>query len=132
VTSGPAPLAVTFDGKSSSAADDTIHDYFWDFGDGDTSRQPSPIHVYTRSGTFTASLRVVSAGGVENTAQTTITVNATAGPSLQFNGSQFASLPVAGGSNLAAFTLEAWVKPDNNGGGVATLGSPGLSVDLLP
>lgn len=132
VTSGPAPLTVTFTGSNSTATDDTIRDYFWDFGDGQTSRNPNPIHTFTRPGVFTVRLRVVSSGGVENTATTTITVNATAGPSLQFNGSQFASLPVSNGSNLSAFTFEAWVKPDNNGGGVATFGLPGLTVELLP
>jgi PKD repeat protein len=131
-TSGAAPLTVSFNASSSSATNDTVRDYFWDFGDGSTSRNIDPIHTYTRSGEFIASLRVVSAGGVEDTAEVTINVSASAGPSLQFNGSQFANLPVSGGTGLSAFTLEAWVKPDNNGGGVATLGSPGVAVELLP
>ena len=60
-TSGPAPLAVTFDGSGSSDPDagDTLT-YVWDFGDGATTEGSSPTigHTYTATGTFTASLRV--------------------------------------------------------------------------
>lgn len=35
--------------------------YFWLFGDGDTSRAPSPVHVYAQPGVYTVSLIVRSA-----------------------------------------------------------------------
>jgi gliding motility-associated-like protein len=33
--------------------------YFWDFGDGDTSQQFNPTHTYKDTGTYTVELRVV-------------------------------------------------------------------------
>ena len=34
--------------------------WFWDFGDGNTSSTPSPIHIYASSGLFTVTLKVVN------------------------------------------------------------------------
>ena len=52
VTSGPEPLAVQFDGTLSQVTDDTIRDYFWDFGDGQQSQESQPRHTYYRAGEF--------------------------------------------------------------------------------
>lgn len=72
---GVAPLLVHFDGRSSSAGLDAILDYYWNFGDGATSREAAPVHIYNRPGTFTATLRVVSGGGAEDTAQVSIAIS---------------------------------------------------------
>lgn len=128
-TGGAAPLVVRFDGTSSSAGEDEILDYFWSFGDGGTSRAPAPSHVYERSGEFKATLRVVSGGGAESTAELSITVDPKAGGgSLQFDGQQIATLPVDAGEALAAFTFEARCKGD--GGTLVTFGSPVVSLDV--
>lgn len=37
--------------------------YVWDFGDGDTSHQENPVHLYTSSGIYTARLTVTNACG---------------------------------------------------------------------
>jgi PKD repeat protein len=60
--SGTAPLTVRFSNRSSDPDGDTLTSS-WDFGDGFTSTDPSPAHVYTRSGEFTATLVVTDAGG---------------------------------------------------------------------
>ncbi len=130
--SGPAPLAVQFDGTASTAVDDTILDYYWDFGDNEQSREPAPRHRYELAGTYTVTLRVVSAGGVEGTAETTIAVSAAAAASLQFNGAQFATLPVASDAALSAFTFEAWCNPDSDGGTLVNFGAPNVGIDLSP
>ncbi|MFQ5806959.1 MAG: PKD domain-containing protein, partial [Phycisphaerae bacterium] len=132
--SGPAPLVVNFDGSASTAVDDTILDYFWDFGDNEHSRQMTPTHVYNSAGTYTVSLRVVSAGGVAGTAEATVTVGAgaAAGASLQFNGAQFANLPVVAEGSLSAFTFEAWCNPDSDGGTLVNFGAPNVGIDVLP
>jgi glucose/arabinose dehydrogenase/PKD repeat protein len=62
VTSGPAPLTVTFDASGSSDPDlgDTLA-YVWDFGDGTNSTETTTAtvtRVYTTPGTFTATLTV--------------------------------------------------------------------------
>mgnify|MGYP001283851315 CR=1 FL=1 len=72
---GVAPLLVHFDGNESSAGSDAILDYYWNFGDGAASREAAPVYVYTRPGTFTVTLRVVSGGGAQDTVQATIVVS---------------------------------------------------------
>lgn len=131
-TSGAVPLVVSFDGTQSSALDDTIRDYFWDFGDGQTSRAAKPIHTYETAGDFTATLRVVSAGGVEDRATLGISASGSADSSLQFNGSQFATLPSGATEALSAFTFEAFAKPDSAGGTVVSFGTSAISLELVP
>lgn len=131
VTNGRAPLGVQFDGTGSNAPDDDILDYYWDFGDGGTSRLPDPYHVFENAGQFLVTLRVVTAGGVEDTAEVTITVGKRAA-ALQFNGSSFATLPLSASFPLGRYTFEAWVKADADGGTVATLGGGAMALEIAP
>ncbi len=49
--------------------------YSWDFGDGNTSMEINPTHVYTMSGTYTVTLTVMNeCGSVEFTEEITIEV----------------------------------------------------------
>lgn len=133
-TSGPAPLTVQFDGTNSVATDDTVRDYYWDFDDGQTSREPSPTHTFTAEGEYRVTLRVVTAGGVEAETFTTITVG-TSNAALQFDGGDYATLPlsIADGSAVTRFTCEAWVQAATEGGTVFSVGSQGsVSVELVP
>lgn len=130
-SAGPAPLRVVFDASGSSAPDDVIRDYAWDFGDGDDSSEARPAHVYSRSGEYDVTLTVTTAGGVSATAAATVTVAEEAGGSLQFDGGQLATLPVAA-ATLDAFTFEAWVNPDALGGPLAIFGSPSISIEVDP
>lgn len=52
---GCAPFGVNFSDASGAAA------YLWDFGDGSTSSQPNPYHVFTGAGTYVVSLTTTSA-----------------------------------------------------------------------
>jgi PKD repeat protein len=56
---GPVPLTVTFTDRSAGPA--TGH--FWDFGDGETSTDPDPVHTYTVPGHYTVEHTVFGAGG---------------------------------------------------------------------
>jgi len=60
-TRGEAPLEVKFGDLSSGG----IQVWEWDFGDGTTSTERSPMHRYLESGKYTVKLRVVSPGAVE-------------------------------------------------------------------
>lgn len=131
VNGGRAPLTVQFDGTASTSPDDRIRDYFWNFGDGETSNKPQPLHVYRRQGSFTVTLRVVTRGGAEHTAVTTIEVGGSAA-SLQFNGSQLAVLPIDLDAPLPAITLEAWFRADPIGGRIAEFVGSDLAIDILP
>lgn len=129
-STGNAPLLVRFDGTASSAPDDTIVDYFWNFGDFGESRDSKPAHVYTSNGSFTVTLRVVTGGGVEATTTTTIQVGGV-DASLQFNGSQFATLPLGAAVSLGTFTFEAWVK-SGDGGTIVSLGDGSVVLSVSP
>ena len=59
VTSGPVPLVVQF--TDLSTGDPTS--WLWSFGDGATSTDQNPIHIYTAAGTYTVSLTVSNSAG---------------------------------------------------------------------
>jgi PKD repeat protein len=61
VTSGVAPLTVQFTNLSTGDYDTLT----WDFGDGGSSVEASPSHVYTAAGTYTVSLTVTGDGGTD-------------------------------------------------------------------
>jgi cytochrome c len=76
---GPAPLTVRFSSEGSRDPDGEPLTYAWDFdGDGTAdSSEPSPTHVYTQTGSFTARLAVTDLSGRTATAAETITVGNT-------------------------------------------------------
>lgn len=129
--SGRAPLSVRFDGRGSSAVDDTIADYRWDFDDGTFAQTPAPIHVFLQNGTYDVTLRVTTGGGVEATATQRITVGGVLG-SLQFNGTQLANLPLPAAQNLSALTLETWFNADAEGGAALSVGTGALVIRIEP
>src|SRR5262249_49489645 len=67
-TSGTAPLTVRFSNASTDADGDAITSS-WDFGDGSTSTDRSPTHLYTSAGTFTVTLTVTDARGLSSAPQ---------------------------------------------------------------
>jgi len=58
---GMGPLDVSFQDTSSGL----ITGWAWDFGDGTTSTEPSPSHVYTTAGTYTVALTVQNESGTD-------------------------------------------------------------------
>lgn len=44
-----------------------VQSWFWDFGDGNTSNMPQPVHVYSALGGFTVSLTVTDQTGCKDT-----------------------------------------------------------------
>lgn len=61
-TLGCAPIDITFINSSTGAVN-----YSWDFGDGTSSQQISPVHNYSGSGTYNVSLVVSATGGCNDT-----------------------------------------------------------------
>ena len=72
-SSGPAPLAVSFD-ATESGPEGTIVEYDWDFGDGQTGTGVVTNHWYTRPGTYTVTLIVTDVDGRTDSAAQDITV----------------------------------------------------------
>ncbi|MDI9835204.1 lectin [Streptomyces sp. KAU_LT] len=78
VTSGKAPLSVSFSSAGSSDPDGDSLSYAWTFGDGATSTAANPSHTYTAEGQYTATLKVTDSTGKSATASVQITVGNTA------------------------------------------------------
>ncbi|AKB83101.1 cell surface protein [Methanosarcina barkeri 3] len=68
-TEGTTPLTVKFTDTSTNSPTE----WKWNFGDGVTSTDKSPVYTYTSAGTFTATLNVGNKDGYD-TASKTITV----------------------------------------------------------
>lgn len=72
---GVEPLTLNFTDESASY--DGIVSWSWSFGDGSTSRQANPKHLYTQDGTYLVSLTVTEGDGDTNKASRSIVVEDT-------------------------------------------------------
>lgn len=59
---------VAFDSTASKDEDGTITAWAWDFGDGNSSSAPNPIHEYQRPGTYEVTLMVTDNAGNQSEA----------------------------------------------------------------
>jgi len=78
---GCLPLEVTFTNETLYADSTT---YFWDFGDGNTSTETNPVHIYDQSGVYTISLQASNELGVVMERQVDIVVDLDQGPLSEF------------------------------------------------
>lgn len=69
VPDGCAPYSANFNNTSLAG-----QQFFWDFGDGSTSTEVNPIHVYAASGTYTISLLAIDNGTCNIRDSTTRTI----------------------------------------------------------
>ncbi len=60
-TEGCAPVTLTFNNQSTGSAG-----YYWNFGDGDTSVAPAPVHQYASPGYYTVTLIATDSNGCES------------------------------------------------------------------
>lgn len=65
----------SFTDASSVQSGGSITQWAWNFGDGTTSNQPNPTHVYTSANTYPVTLTVTSVTGCTHTTTQTITVS---------------------------------------------------------
>ena len=88
VTCGAAPLTVRF--TDCSAGCPASH--AWEFGDGGSSTEQNPVHVYNTAGTYTVTLTVENAGGNDTCRRADyITVTEPAGPAPGHSGGSSSS-----------------------------------------
>jgi len=57
--------------------------YQWDFGDGETSNEINPTHVYSENGTYTCTLTVTDSSGKKNSDHIEISANANQPPQVR-------------------------------------------------
>jgi PKD repeat protein len=65
-TSGNLPLDVQFTDQSTG----TVYEWLWDFGDGETGTEQSPLHTYDTVGNYTVSLTVTGPDGSSSETKT--------------------------------------------------------------
>jgi len=61
-TEGDVPLTVQFTDESTN----TPTSWLWDFGDGESSTEQNPEHIYTKAGTYTVTLTATNEGGSDD------------------------------------------------------------------
>jgi hypothetical protein len=113
-SSGNVPLTVQFAANASDPDGDALT-YAWDFGDGGTSTEENPVHVYQNAGAFVAWL-TVSDGELEGWASVTIVIES----GLYFQVSSASAKWTKNRSTIGNIHLEADVTP----------GMPGMN-DLM-
>lgn len=64
-----APCKVIFTNTTTNATS-----YIWDFGDGATSTEQSPNHIYANGGTFNITLTAKNSAGIQNLINKTVTI----------------------------------------------------------
>ncbi len=108
VTSGTAPLAVTFADATSGA----VTAWAWSFGDGNTSTTQSPTHTFQDVGTYTVSLTATGIGGSNELVMGDLIVVAEPLPTASFTTSLLTGdvplLVTFGDTSLLNVTSWAW------------------------
>jgi len=60
-TAGLSPLAVQFNESTTGS----VQYFYWQFGDGSTSYDQNPVHVYDKAGKYTVSLYAIGSNGTQ-------------------------------------------------------------------
>ncbi|WP_040820089.1 Ig-like domain-containing protein, partial [endosymbiont of Tevnia jerichonana] len=75
-TLGAIPMDVGFSSSGSIDTDGTIESYLWNFGDGNSSSDADPLHIFESPGLYNATLTVTDDQGATDSATLTIEVAA--------------------------------------------------------
>lgn len=73
--SGYVPVTVAFSSAGSYDPDGSLVEFFWDFADGETSSNSTPIHTYTTPGAYSVQLTVTDNRGGTNSDKVVIQVS---------------------------------------------------------
>lgn len=83
-TRGCFPLTVNF--TNTVTANEPVVSYLWDFGDGNTSTQATPTHIYDTEGVFDVSLIITTVSGCKDTVTRSEFIRAGSKPTADFIG----------------------------------------------
>ena len=81
---GATPLVVSFSSAGSADPDGQPITFAWDFGDGNVSSESDPLHVYTKVGTFKATLTVRESTAPFATTTKSVTIRTGVNPPIAF------------------------------------------------
>lgn len=118
VTSGFAPLVVSFTDNSTSQ--DPITSWSWNFGDGSTSTQQNPTHTYSNPGTYSVTLTATNNCGNSATTIKLNYITVVAAPSCgTITGTKYHDLNQNGQRDpgepgLSGWTIQIFRKSGNN------------------
>jgi FOG: PKD repeat len=94
---GPAPLTVQFNDLSTGSPTS----WSWTFGDGYTSTEKNPVHIYTQQGTYDVSLTVTGVSGTSSTSKNGYIIVSGAGPTPTVTTTQ---TPVPGSNTIYLYS----------------------------
>lgn len=72
---GTKGTAISFSSAGSKDNDGTIVSYLWNFGDGNTSTEENPSHMYSAAGIFIATLTVTDDKGAKSTDEAQVIIS---------------------------------------------------------
>ena len=106
ITSGVVPLTVNFTDFSI----DSVDTWNWDFGDGNSSTNQHPQHIYSNPGLYTVSLNISGPGGSGSKTRTDYINAQYAAPTAGFTGTPTAGLPplAVTFTDLSADSVNTW------------------------
>lgn len=133
-TTASCPASIQFNDASTS----TPQSWLWNFGDGQTSSQQNPTHVYAQPGTYTVKLRVsntLGADSVQKAGYITVnsfTLNVTAAPSPLCAGDSVQLSVVPAGNNAISGYVQTAIPyaPQSFTGTAVSLGDDAVSAAL--
>lgn len=116
-TEGCLPMTIPFQAQVNSI--DAVVSYEWNFGDGTTSNQQNPTHIFDKEGIFTVTLKITTASGCTSEASTVFhtgappVVDFTATPliSCAIDPVQFTNLSTP----VGPYVTYMWIFPQDNG-----------------
>ena len=73
---GDIPLTVNFSSTGSNDPNGTVAGYLWDFGDGSTSTDANPVHIFTTPGNYVVTVTVTDNQGAKSTNTVPVAVTA--------------------------------------------------------
>ena len=105
-TSGTAPLTVRFSDTSSG----TVTAWSWDFGDGTSSTEQNPSHIFKSAGTYTIKLTATNSTGSNTKTQSgyiTVSSSISTGGTTTMGGGTTSGSATSGGSTTSAFQQDS-------------------------
>ncbi|MDW8851691.1 gliding motility-associated C-terminal domain-containing protein [Flavobacterium sp. MMLR14_040] len=98
----------------------TIASYNWDFGDGQTSTDQNPTHVYAAAGIFTVTLQITTDNGSTNSTTQDVIVNPLPSAIISYQNTQYCQRGFAEvvltGENGGTYSSDPGLSIDSNSG----------------